>query len=169
MLFGKHRTKVLPTTPSRKRNQKLREMECSWKRYRRNMLRKTPLGIVIDENFSRKARQKVPIKKTCPKQRQHFSSIRRPYWIFSQKVPCKGSVQNTGKNSLTAKTVLKYSYWFFERIGCLNHCRQYLKAPRKNILQKSCPQHRKGSAIKKREKRNARQKFILEKCYTKHR
>ena len=156
----KYRTKVLPTTPSMKRNRKMREMECSWKRYRRNMLPKTPLGIVIDENFSRKSRQKVPIKKTCPKQRQRFSFKRRPYWFSRQKVPCKGSVHNSGKNSVTAKTVLKYSSWFFERKSCLKHCRQYLNAPRKNIVQNFA-----HNTVNEAQSKNGRKEMLVKTLY----
>ena len=139
------------------------------KRYRRNMLPKTPLGIVIDENFSRKAGEKAPIKKTCPKQRQHFSFKRRPYWFSRQKVPCKCSVQNTGKNSLTAKTVLKFSSWFFWTKNLLKSLSTVSKCSSEKHRTKSCPQHRKWRAIKKREKWKARQNVIFDKCYPKHR
>ena len=46
----KHRTEFLPTTPSRKRNQKRREKECSSKYYGKEILTKTPLWIVIDKS-----------------------------------------------------------------------------------------------------------------------
>ena len=75
----KQRLNVLPTTPSMIRKQKVREKECLLKSYRREMLLETPLKVVIDKNFFGKARQKITIKKICPK------SKRSPTLLFQRK------------------------------------------------------------------------------------
>ena len=103
----------MPTTPSMKRKQKTREMECSSKCYRRERLLKTPLKVVIDENFYGKARQKITIQKTCPKKRQHFFFKENRTEFFVQKYHAKLPSKTLAKFCSQRKTVMKYSSWNF--------------------------------------------------------
>ena len=148
----KQRLNVLPTTPSMIRKQKVREKECLLKSYRREMLLETPLKVVIDKNFFGKARQKITIKKICPKSKRSPTLLfqRKPYWIFRWKVPFKGAVQNTGKNLLQGKDcneILIMNFFCTEKLPktpstvSKHSCEKYRT--------KSCPLHRQISYSKK--------------------
>ena len=80
----KNRKKMLHKKSSKKRNQRTTEVKCLSKSNSTEKLPKTPLYIVIDRKAYRNARQKVPITKNCPKNRQSFSFRRKPYWSSCQ-------------------------------------------------------------------------------------
>ena len=135
--------------------QKARELVCSSKCYRRKMLLKTPIKIVIDKKFYGNTRQKITIRKTCPKKRQHFFFKENRTECFVQKYHAKVLSKTLAKIRSQGKTVMKYSSWNFVRKSCLKHRRHYLNTLVKSTVQKAAHNTVK-SHIRKRQNLKAR-------------